>query len=120
MFRDYRTRKQRLSDSIKEVLTNKDPQPGAILKAVDEYETDNLKTIKKLKRKKTATMNKINGAIRQSIDAHPVITKELTGSIGKRVYGAILDLEEEEKKKISMRDILIGLVIGVIITILVV
>jgi len=120
MPRDYRSRAERLKDNISEELEKDIPDIKQILKSVNEFETDNLNTIKKLMRKKKATMNKINGAIRQSIDAHPVITKELTGSIGKRVYGAILGLEQEEKEKISIRDVLIGLVIGLIFGILLV
>ena len=116
MFRDYRTRKQKLRDTIIEVLKDKEPNVNLIVKATEEFESDNLNTIKKLKRKKTAVMNRINGAIKQSIDAHGPIDKILIGSVGKRIYGAILDLENEESKRISIRDILIGLMIGLIIS----
>lgn len=115
MPRDYRSRTERLKDNISEELKKDTPDIKNILESVNEFESDNLKTIKKLMRKKKATMNKINGAIRQTIDAHPIVTKELIGSMGKRIYGSLLELEMEERRKISIKDVLIGLSLGIII-----
>lgn len=115
MIRDYRSRGDRLRDNISDELKEDKPSLTNIIKAVNVFESDNIDTISKLMRKKKATMNRINGAIRQSIDAHGPINKILIGSVGKRVYGAILDLEKEEKRKVSIRDIAIGVTIATII-----
>ena len=115
MIRDYRSRTDRLRDDISDELKQDKPSLNNIIKSVNEFEDDNINTINKLMRKKKATMNKINGALRQSIDAHPIITKELVGSVGKRIYGSLLELEKEEKRKVSVRDIFIGMVFSAII-----
>ncbi len=70
-----------------------------ILKAVDEYEKDNLSTIEKLKRKRQIELNRINGALKQTINAHSVITKQLIGSASKRIYGSLL-ADKTQKQKI--------------------
>lgn len=115
MMKDYRSRTERLKDNLSDELKQDKPELANLIKAVKVFEDDNIKTIAKLMRKKKATMKKINGAIRQSIDAHGPIDKILIGSVGKRVYGAILSLEREEKRKVSIRDIIIGGVIATII-----
>jgi len=62
-----------------------------ILKAIDEYEKDNLETIEKFKKQKLVDTKRINGALKQTINAHGPITKVLIGSATKRVYGALLE-----------------------------
>jgi len=84
-----KTRRGRLKTKIEELLPKKDIEN--ILKAVDDYEKDNLDTIEKLKRGRSLELNKINGALRQAINAHGPITKVLIGSATKRVYGALLE-----------------------------
>lgn len=90
-----RTRKGKLREKISLELLNPSPDVNSILEFVDEYEKSNLDTIKKLKRNKTAETNKINGALKQTINAHGPITKELIGSATKRVYGALLETKKE-------------------------
>lgn len=66
---------------------------------------------------KRKTTRKISGALKQTINAHGPITKELIGSATKRIYGNLLMNPNEVKKdkRISVRDVLIGVAIGVTI-----
>jgi hypothetical protein len=66
-----------------------------ILRHVDDYERDNLATIDKLKKGKSVDAKKINGALKQSINAHGPITKQLIGSATKRVLGALVVNKKE-------------------------
>ena len=61
---------------------------------------------------------KISGAIKQTIDVHGPITKDLIGSATKRIYGNLLTNpnEKKEDRRINVRDLLIGIVIGIILT----
>jgi len=117
-----RTRKGRLVNKIKTELEEEDVKLDKIIEAVDDYEKDNLDTITKMKKGKKVELNKINGALRQTIHAHGPITKVLIGSASKRILGALIVNPNNEKKKfrkISVRDVLIGLVISSIIFLLV-
>ena len=58
------------------------------------YERDNIKTIGKLKRKTIPNVKRINGALRQTINAHGPITKQFIGSASKRIYGALLEIKK--------------------------
>jgi hypothetical protein len=84
----FTDRKTKLRKKIESCLTASDID--GILKAVDEYEKDNLSTIEKLKRNKQIELNRINGALKQTINAHGPITKVLIGSATKRIYGSLL------------------------------
>lgn len=92
------TRIGKLEEKIKLELKSKSPSVDTILGYVNEYEKDNLATIEKLRKEKKIEINRINGAIKQCFKAHPVITKELTGSLSKRIYGALLSGEKKENK----------------------
>lgn len=121
MFSKFKSRRGRLEECIKKEMRRYTPKFENIVKAVDEYEINNIDTIEKLKRDKKVDMNRINGALKQTINAHGPITKELIGSAGKRIYGSIMinpnqDGVEEKKSKISLRDVLLGIVLGTIIT----
>lgn len=119
MFDKLKTRKGRLEHKIKTEMSKEFPKVDNILKAVDDYQKDNVNTIDKLKKNKKIEMNRINGALKQAINAHGPITKNLIGSAGKRIYGALIvnpNQEEKKSKKVSVRDVLIGLVLGTIIT----
>ena len=99
------------------ILGSSTPEVGKILDAVDEFENANLATIDKLKKKKQVDTKRITGALRQTINAHGPITKLLIGSCTKRIYGSLLTNEvEKEDKKISFKSIIVGLIVGVIIT----
>lgn len=122
MFDKFKTRRGRLENKVQSELEKEFPKFDNIISAVDAYEKDNTDTIEKLKKDKKADMTKINGALKQTINAHGPITKQLIGSAGKRIYGSlILNPNQQEKKptKVSVRDILIGLVAGSIVTMII-
>jgi hypothetical protein len=85
MFSLLKTRKGKLFDRIKKELDNGNPNIESIILIVDEYEIANLETIKKLSRNKTVLIKKINGALKQTINAHGPITKEFISSASKRI-----------------------------------
>jgi hypothetical protein len=95
MFDILRTRRGRLKDKIRYELEKENPSVDVILIYVDEYEKDNLEAIIKLKKGKKVETNRINGALKQTINAHGPITKDLIGSACKRIYGALLDEKKE-------------------------
>lgn len=108
------TRKGKLENKIRAELLKPKPQIGAILDAVDEFEKDNIETIEKLKRKKQVDTKRINGALKQAINAHGPITKLLIGSASKRIYGALLT-DEVEKEKISIKGFLLGVATSIVL-----
>ena len=94
-FNWFRTRRGKLREKISIELQRQNPDIEYILDCVDEYEVSNLNTINKLKRKRFADAKKINGALRQTINAHGPITKELIGSATKRILGNLLENKKE-------------------------
>ena len=98
-FNIFKTRRGKLKTNLETKLLNKivgSSEIEDILNIVDEYEKDNLDTIEKLKRVRKVELNKINGALKQSINAHGPITKILIGSASKRIYGALLDTQTKQ------------------------
>lgn len=98
----FKTRRGKLENRIKEVLKAKKPTIEEILMAVDDYEKNNIKTIDKLKKKKSVDFNKINGALKQTINSHGPITKQYISSATKRIYGALLVDKNQSKKNKAM------------------
>jgi len=94
-FNILKTRKGRLKEQIELELSKTTPNIDKILSIVDMYEKDNLDTINKLKREKNLDVRRINGALKQTINAHGPITKELIGSASKRIYGTLLGKYKE-------------------------
>lgn len=95
----FLTRRNKLESNLRDRLSNKkitDNDINYICDLFDYYEKNNLKMITTLKREKKVEIRKINGAIKQFLHVHPILTKELINSLGKRVYGAILS---DNKKK---------------------
>lgn len=89
-----KTRRGKLKNQLEQKIGGTwigEPELEKILLIVDEYEKDNLATIEKLKRTKTLDVNRINGALKQTINAHGPITKVLIGSATKRIYGSLLN-----------------------------
>jgi hypothetical protein len=84
-----KTRRGKLKNQLEPFVNQTDIEK--VLRIVDEYEKDNLATIEKLKRTKTLDVNRINGALKQTINAHGPITKVLIGSASKRIYGSLLN-----------------------------
>lgn len=99
-FNILKTRKGRLKERIELELSNTTPNIDKILSIVDMYEKDNLDTINKFKREKNLDVRRINGALKQTINAHSVITKDLIGSASKRIMGALLIDKKTKKEKI--------------------
>jgi len=90
-----KTRRGKLENKIRieilQTINTDETLIDMILQHVDEYEKDNLATIEKLKKEKQVDTKKINGALKQTINAHGPITKVLIGSATKRIYGALLE-----------------------------
>jgi hypothetical protein len=111
MFDKLKTRKGRLEHKIRVELEVPQPSLEKIMNAVDTYHKDNVDTIDKLKKDKKIELKRINGALKQTINAHGPITKSLIGSAGKRIYGALIvnpnDVKKKEKKW-SIKSILLG------------
>jgi hypothetical protein len=114
MRRKIVTRKGKVEAKIRIELEKPNPQIGLILDAIDEFEKDNIETIEKLKRKKQLDTKRINGALKQTINAHGPITKLLIGSASKRIYGSLLT-DVQEKEKISLKWFLLGLASGTVL-----
>lgn len=109
----FKTRKKKLEIKLLSEMDKNNPSLDNFVKIVDEYESDNLKTIEKLKKKKKITLNKINGGLKQSINAHGPITKNFIGSASKRIYGSFL--EPEEEKSFNMPSFIGGLITMLIV-----
>jgi ElaB/YqjD/DUF883 family membrane-anchored ribosome-binding protein len=121
MYKAFKTRDGRLKYKIQQELQKPAPNVDEIFKSVVEYEEDNLKTIKKLKRVRKVDADKINSGLKETINAHGPITKELIGSCTKRILGMMLTNEITPKvdNRIPLRPVLISLGIGFIVGLLV-
>ncbi len=95
MFNILRTRKGKLKEKIEYELESNTQDISKILNAIEEYERANLDTINKLRREKSLDIKRINGALKQTINAHGPITKDFIGSASKRIYGALLKEKNE-------------------------
>ena len=95
-FNLLKTRGGKLENTIKQELEKAEPDLVVIMDSIYEYEKSNLATIEKLKRDKKVETNRINGALKQTIQAHGPITMTLVGSATKRIYGSILSDEKKE------------------------
>ena len=96
-----KTRRYKLQNKLKIELNKVAPDIEKILNSIDDYEKDNLETIRKLKREKQVTTKKINGALKSCITAHGPITKLLIGSATKRIYGNLLTKDPAPEPKLS-------------------
>lgn len=111
------TRRGKLENKLRAELANPKPEVGKLLDAIDDFEKDNIATIEKLKKKKQIDTKRINGALKQTINAHGPITKVLIGSASKRIYGSMLT-NENEKEKVSIKGYLLGIATSVIVYVL--
>jgi hypothetical protein len=91
MFNIIRTRRGRLEDKLFNLKLIEAKDIEQVISVFNDFEKDNINTIEKLKRGKKVELKKINGALRQTINAHGPITMELIGSASKRIYGAMMD-----------------------------
>jgi hypothetical protein len=94
----FKSRKGKLKGVLQYKFENKlsEKEINEILDIFDLYQENNLYTIDKLKKDKLYDTKRINGALKQTINAHGPITKELIGSATKRIYGALLDNTNKE------------------------
>lgn len=113
----FKTRKGKLENRLREEIGKNNPDLDRVVSIVEAFESDNLKTIEKLKKKKKVTLNKINGGLKQSINAHGPITKNFIGSASKRIHGSLLEIEEENSFNIP--SFVGGLVTMLIITLII-
>jgi hypothetical protein len=95
MLNCFKSKRERLKDEIKQALEKKEPSADKLLEIFYKFEKDNLATIKKLNKEKDITIRKINGAIKQFLHSHPVLTRQLIPSLSKRVYGSLLVPKKE-------------------------
>ena len=109
-FNLLKTRRGKLGSRIETELNKSNPSLETILQYVDEYEKDNLSTIDKLRKDKLVDTKRINGALRQTINAHGPITMLLIGSATKRIYGSLIN----NKKKTLIQKILTWLKAGIL------
>ena len=91
---------KKLETEIQELYNKGELSAENIINLFKKYEESNIKLIEKLKRPRLLEKRKINGALKQTINAHSVITKELISSATKRIYGALLTNEKSKKEKI--------------------
>ncbi len=119
--RNGKLRNKLVNNFLNKKITEKDVE--SIMSMVDEYEKANLSTIDKLKKDKSREAKRISGALKQTIHAHGPITKELIGSATKRIYGSLLQDDNNNGDKITIHKsnffllcvlILISLVVGFI------
>lgn len=73
---------------------------SGLISIVEDYEKNNLLAIEKLKKEKKIESKRVSGGLKQAINSHGPITKELIGSATKRIMGALLT----NKKKESFMD----------------
>jgi hypothetical protein len=104
-FNILKTRNGKLRNKLtnnfpKNKLTDKDVETLMIM--VEDYEKANLATIEKLKKDKSLESKRISGALKQTINAHGPITKELIGSATKRIYGTLLKDNNNSDKFITI------------------
>jgi len=94
-----RNKYDKLETEIQELWKNKILTSDEIVNLFKKYEESNLNKIKKLNKRRSFEHNRIRGGLKQTINAHSVITKELIPSATKRIYGALLTNEKSKKEK---------------------
>lgn len=104
----YKSRKDKLIDRVKNEISSKKPNYEHIGEIIDDYERTNLNIIRKLKVKRRFIANKVNGALKQTINAHGPITKNLIGSASKRIMGSLEDSDSKEKTKFEVISFILG------------
>ena len=97
-----KTRRGKLKHKILTELKQNAVNLENILNHVDEYEKDNLDSITKLRKERSYDAKKINGAIKNCINAHGPITKILIGSCTKRILGATIVNEKPKNKSLNL------------------
>lgn len=118
-FNILKTRRGKLGNKIQTELDKTKPNLETILTLVDDYEKNNLESIEKLRKEKLYETKRINGALKQTINAHGPITAVLIGSATKRIHGSLLangTTDQQDYVKISKGSFILGMIF-IIITI---
>ena len=89
-----------INNFLNKKITEKDVD--TLMLIIDDYEKVNLLAIEKLKKDKSLESKRISGALKQTINAHGSITKELIGSATKRIYGTLLKDNNDDFKFIKI------------------
>ncbi len=125
MRKPFKTRDGKLKHKIETEITKSKPDMELLMGFVRDYEKDNLDTINKLKKNKKVELKKINGALKQAINAHGPITAVLIGSASKRIYGSLLlnepkpEVDTRMPIKLALGILVVGIVLGIIGTMLI-
>ena len=86
--------KSELESLLGKTITDNDI--NNIINVFYKYEKSNLDYIEKLKRKRILEIKRINGGLKQTINHHGPITKELIGSASKRIWGNLISNKKEK------------------------
>ena len=100
-----------------ETIINDDETLLLVLNVFSKYEESNLNKIKKLNKRRSFEHNRIKGGLRQTINAHGAITKELIPSATKRISGALIT-NENIIPRIAFNSFVWGVIIGSLIILL--
>jgi hypothetical protein len=95
------SRDKKLQYKLETYILNKTITPNEInmiIGFVRDYEADNISTIDNLMRERVIESNRIKGAIKQFLHHHPVLTKELIGSLSKRIMGSLVTNKKVKKE----------------------
>jgi hypothetical protein len=118
MFNALKTRSGKLKNKLSNNFLNKkltDKDIDELITVIENYEKVNLSSIDKLKKDKAIESKRISGALKQTINAHGVITKELIGSATKRIMGALLaDNNDKNFIKLHKGNALLILILTII------
>jgi hypothetical protein len=118
MFNALKTRSGKLKNKLSNNFLNKkltDKDIDDLISVIENYEKVNLSSIDKLKKDKAIESKRISGALKQTINAHGVITKELIGSATKRIMGALLaDNNDKNFIKLHKGNALLILILTII------
>lgn len=119
MFNALKTRNGKLRNKLSNNFLNKkltDKDIDDLMSVIENYEKVNLSAIDKLKKDKAIESKRISGALKQTINAHGVITKELIGSATKRIMGALLaDNNDKNFIKLHRGNALLILILTIVL-----
>ncbi len=108
---------KKLETEIQELYNKGELSAENIINLFKKYEESNIKLIEKLKRPRLLEKRKINGALKQTINAHGPIDSKLIGSASKRISGALIN-NDKPTLTFNFNSFLWGVIIGSAIIIL--
>jgi len=114
-----RNKYDKLETEIQELCNKGELSAKNIVNLFKKYEESNLNKIKKLNKRRSFEHNRIKGGLRQTINAHGAITKELIPSATKRISGALIT-NENIIPRIAFNSFVWGVIIGSLIILLLV